>query len=129
MECAPWVGHLERRHQSRLRRLPVRRLLCRAERRWHRGRRGLGCGRVLLHGPWGFSVTYFHGENVDDENPFADEELDQFLVGAYYKIAKGVMFNAYGAYLEFDEDVSDGGGGTGDDIDAFVIGTAIRLDF
>ena len=80
-------------------------------------------------GRWGFSVTYFHGENVDDENPFADEELDQFLVGAYYKIAKGVMFNAYGAYLEFDEDVSDGGGGTGDDIEAFVIGTAIRLDF
>ena len=80
-------------------------------------------------GPWGVSFTYMHGENVDDENPFADEELDQFLLGASYTIAKGVVFNAYGAYVEFDEEVSDGGGGSGDDVEAWVIGTAIKLSF
>ena len=80
-------------------------------------------------GPWGFSVTYFNGENVDDENPGTDEELDQFLVGIAYKLAKGVTLNAFGAYVEFDEDVSDGGGGSGDDVDAFVIGTGIKISF
>ena len=90
-------------------------------------------GASYTTGPWGFSVTYFHGENVDDDNAgigiFKDEELDQFLLGVSYKIAKGVVFNAYGAYVEFDEDVSDGGGGGGDDIEAFVIGTAVKVSF
>ena len=63
-------------------------------------------------GPWGFSVIFQHGENVDDKNPVTDEELDQFLLGASYKLAKGIALNAYGAYVDFDEDVSDGGGGS-----------------
>jgi hypothetical protein len=58
-----------------------------------------------------------------------DEELDQYLLGISYKLAKGVALNAYGAYVEFDEDVSDGGGGSGDDIDAWVIGTAVKISF
>jgi predicted porin len=80
-------------------------------------------------GPWGVSFTYQHGENVDDENPLTDEELDQFLVGVAYKLAKGVDLNAYGAYVEFDEELSDAGVGNGDDIDAFVIGTGIKISF
>ena len=80
-------------------------------------------------GPWGFSFTFQHGENVDDENPGTDEELDQYLLGISYKLAKGVALNAYGAYVEFDEDVSDGGSGNGDDIDAWVLGTAIKINF
>jgi hypothetical protein len=80
-------------------------------------------------GPWGFSATWHHGENVDDENPGRDEELDQFLLGAAYKIGKGVTANGYAAYVDFDEDVSDGGGGNGDDLDAFVIGTGIVIKF
>ena len=79
-------------------------------------------------GPWGFSVTFQHGENVDDKNPGTDEELDQFRLGASYKLAKGIALNAYGAYVDFDEDVSDGGG-SGDDIDAWVLGTAIKINF
>ena len=114
-------------------------------------------------GPWGFSFTYFHGENVDDEvgdvsNQAAidlaeslddagvagivvpdeeisnsgqfgnDEEIDMFLVGASYKLAKGVDLNAFGAYVDFEEDTGDAGG-SGDDVDGFVIGTGIRLRF
>ncbi len=98
-------------------------------------------------GPWGFSVTYFHGENVgngdgtkdftldadtgDIDGPTfvaetGDEEIDQILIGLKYKLAKGVVFNAYGAYVNFED--ADGGI-TKEDVEAFVIGTAIRLDF
>jgi outer membrane protein OmpU len=81
-------------------------------------------------GPWGFSFTYMHGKNQDNENgPNDDEVLQQFLVGVAYKLAKGVVINGYGAYVDFDEDVSDGGGGNGDDVDGFVIGTAIKISF
>jgi len=80
-------------------------------------------------GPWGFSVTFQHGENVDDKNPGTDEELDQFGLGASYKLAKGIALNAYGAYVDFDEDDVSDGGGSGDDIDAWVLGTAIKINF
>ncbi|MEM9146238.1 MAG: porin [Pseudomonadota bacterium] len=81
-------------------------------------------------GPWGVSFTYMSGENVDDENAAigADETADQFLLGAKYKLAKGVDLQAFGAYVDFEEDVGDAGG-SGDDIDGFVIGTGIRLRF
>lgn len=85
-------------------------------------------------GPWSFSFTYFRGENVDDEPGQvgvlgADETLQQFVVGANYALAKGVDLNAFGAYLDFDEDVGDFGGVSDDDIDGFVIGTAIAVSF
>ncbi|MEO1494713.1 MAG: porin [Pseudomonadota bacterium] len=91
-------------------------------------------------GPWGFSFTYFHGENVDDEIgggatalAFAnDEELDQFLLGASYKLAKGVSLNAFGAYVDFDEETGDAGGpnvASGDDVDGFIVGTGIKITF
>ncbi|MEM8989681.1 MAG: porin [Pseudomonadota bacterium] len=81
-------------------------------------------------GPWGFSFTYVHGENLDDEAPVAgaDEELDQYLVGASYSLADGVLLNAYGAYVVFEEDVGDAGG-AGDDVDGFIIGTGILIEF
>ena len=106
-------------------------------------------------GPRGFSITWFHGENKGNPDvtgaitptfappPSAapgtftaltavtvpetgDEEIDQILIGLKYKLAKGVVFNVYGAYLDFDD--ADGGL-TKEDVEAFVIGTAIRLDF
>jgi len=80
-------------------------------------------------GPWGFSVTFLHGLNADDENPGFDEELDRFLLGASYRLARGLELNAYGAYLEFDEKVGDGGGRGGDDLEAWVIGTAVKISF
>ena len=83
-------------------------------------------------GPWGFSFTYFRGENVNNENAGAlnnDEELQQFLLGVNYKLAKGVNVGAFGAYVDFDEETSDGGAVGGDDVDGFIIGTGIRISF
>lgn len=83
-------------------------------------------------GPWAFSVTYFHGENHDNDNPNAtsggssanDETFDQVLVGINYKLAKGVRLNGFGGYVDFDEDARNT-----TDADGFFIGTGIRLDF
>ncbi|MFK7941723.1 MAG: porin [Paracoccaceae bacterium] len=83
-------------------------------------------------GPWGFSFTYMHGENVDDENVAtgSDEQLDQYLLGISYKLAKGVSLNGFGAYVDFQEDAGDGGVGTqGNDVDGFVVGTGIKISF
>lgn len=83
-------------------------------------------------GPWGFSFTYFSGENVDNENATAltgnDETQDAYLLAATYKVAKGVKVQAFGAYIDFEEETGDLGG-TGDDVDGFVIGTGIKVNF
>jgi len=83
-------------------------------------------------GPWGVSFTYFKGENVNDETPTAltgnDEELAQYLAGVTYKLATGVTLMGFGAYVDFEEDTGDAGG-SGDDVDGFVIGTGIKVSF
>ena len=53
-----------------------------------------------------------------------DEDLDMYLVGINYSLAKGVSLGAYGAYADFEEDTNDGG-----DVDGFVIGTGIKISF
>lgn len=98
--------------------------------------RSFDAGISYETGPWGFSFTYFNGENHNDENAFDvlgnDENLQQFLLGASYKLAKGVSLNAFGAYVDFDEERGDAGGPNvagGDDVDGFVIGTGIKVSF
>ena len=88
-------------------------------------------GLAYETGPWGFSFTYFHGSNVDDEVPVAgaDEELDQYLLGVSYTVAKGVALNGFGAYVDFDEDFTDAGVAGGDDVDGWVVGTGIKISF
>ena len=89
-------------------------------------------------GPWGFSFTYFHGNNkgngdvdADDGTIIAEngsEEQDQYLLGVNYKLAKGVSLGAFGAYVDFD-DATSGEGGTDGSIDGFVLGTGVKLSF
>ncbi len=111
-------------------------------------------GLAYETGPWGISFTYFHGRNTDNETstPAAtpsgfrsdpllgrDETLQEYLLGVNYDLAKGVALNAFGAYVQFDEEVgdtlSDGAGGfvtinpTGDDVDGWVVGTGIKVSF
>jgi hypothetical protein len=51
-----------------------------------------------------------------------------FLLGASYKLAKGVTVNAFGGYVNFEEDMGDGGD-SGDDVDGFAIGTGVKITF
>lgn len=91
---------------------------------------GYRVGIAYKTGPWGVSFTYHHGENVDDEQPVAgaDEEIDIFMLGASYALAKGVKLNAFGTYVDFKEDFGDAGG-AGDDVDGFAVGTGVKISF
>jgi hypothetical protein len=110
--------------------------------------RAWDAGVAYTTGPWGVSFTYFNGENVNDEADAdgdgaigpgdglgpagADEELQQYLLGVNYDLATGVALNAFGAYVEFDEETGDAGGpneATGDDVDGWVVGTGIKISF
>ena len=99
--------------------------------------RSFDAGISYETGPWGFSFTYLNGENVNDENAAAvvngasanDEELQIFTLAASYALAKGVKLGVSGAYVDFDEQVDDGGAGNGDDVDGFIIGTGIKISF
>jgi outer membrane protein OmpU len=88
-------------------------------------------------GPWGLSFTWFYGENVGSSDSdgaavptftaaIGDEEIDQFLLGISYQLAKGAALNGFGAYVDFDDDNGDL---TREDVEAFVVGSAIRVDF
>ncbi len=91
---------------------------------------GFDVGVSYKTGPWGFSVAWHHGENVDDEQPFpgADEELDVIMAGVTYKPAKGVTLLAFGGYADFEEDQGDATL-QGDNVDGFAIGTGIKISF
>jgi predicted porin len=79
-------------------------------------------GASYVTGPWGFSFTYQHGENQDNDGP-GDEESDQYLVGISYDIAKGVNIGGYGVYVDFEEDDHT------NDVDGFIIGTGVKIKF
>ena len=90
----------------------------------HRRRNGFAwdLGASYTTGPWGVSFTYMHGNNQDNDG-LGDEEVDQFLIGLSYDLAKGVNIGAYGLFLDFDEDDNT------NNVDGFVIGTGVKIKF
>ena len=89
---------------------------------------GYDVGVSYETGPWGFSATWFHGENVDNNNATNavgnDEEQDTYGLGIQYKLAKGVTLNGFAAYVDFDEEASNV-----NDVSGFMIGTGVGLSF
>ena len=79
-------------------------------------------GASYTTGPWGFSLTFMRGENQDNDGP-GDEVSRQFLVGLSYDLAKGVNIGAYGVWVDFEEDDNT------NNVDGFVIGTGIKINF
>lgn len=73
-------------------------------------------------GPWGFSVTYLR---MDDDVSGIDFDMNKYLVGVNYALAKGVRLNAFGAYA----DAEASAGGASIEEEGFVIGTGVRVDF
>lgn len=88
-------------------------------------------------GPWAMSLVYQHGTSADDEQANgalavpagSDEELQQLVAGVTYALAEGVAVGGFAAYVDFDEDVSDDGTAGGDDVDGFIIGGGIAIEF
>ncbi|MEM7057397.1 MAG: porin [Pseudomonadota bacterium] len=93
--------------------------------------RSFDVGVSYRTGPWGFSVTYFNGENVDNENAGAgaDENLQQIQLAVDYDLAKGVDLNIAGGYVDLDEDLSDDGTIGGNDVEGYWGGVGMRLRF
>ena len=57
-----------------------------------------------------------------------DERQIMFLAEASYALARGAALNVYGSRLMFEEDTGDDGG-AGDNVDGFILGAGIRLNF
>jgi len=112
-----------------------------------RNGRAWDVGVAYETGPWAIGVEYFNGKNKGDgdgsksgtfdkdDGSFTgptfmaesgNETLEQFLVQITYSVAAGVSVSAYGAWVDFDD---ANGGIDEDDIDGFVIGTAVALSF
>jgi len=112
-----------------------------------RNGRAWDVGVAYETGPWAIGVEYFNGKNKGNGDGTKDfvlnaktgvvtpptfvaetgnETLEQFLVQITYSVAAGVSVSAYGAWVDFED--ADGGISE-DDIDGFVIGTAVALSF
>ncbi len=76
-------------------------------------------------GPWGFSATYFNGEEEGlIANP-GDEENEFIALAASYTLGPGIRTSATYLHLELDDDLP---GNAGDnETDAFIVG--IHLGF
>jgi outer membrane protein OmpU len=82
-------------------------------------------GVSYVTGPWGFSVSYINGTNdTNDLVIGGDDELEQYLVAVNYKLAKGVAISAFGSYVDYNQTRSNL-----EDVDGFVIGTGVKLNF
>ncbi len=104
-------------------------------------------GVSYVTGPWGFSATYFHGENEDNDcvsaataaagffcgaapGALAEEEVDQYLIGLNYDLAKGVALGAYGAYVDFEgANIGNGVAQGSSEVDGWILGTGIKISF
>ena len=82
-------------------------------------------GVSFANGPWSYSLTYFNGENVDNEIGIgAKEELKQIIAAATYKVNGNFKVSGFIADVDFDEDSS-----TTDDIEGTVVGLGAKFSF
>jgi len=94
--------------------------------------RSFDVGIGYSNGPWGYSLTYFNGENIDDENIATNsrEELDIIIAAATYTFNKNFKVSAFIADADFSETLDDGGAATGaDDVSGTVLGLGAKFSF
>ncbi len=86
-------------------------------------------------GPMQYSLTYFLGENIDNENVvalggIAKEELETIMLAANYKVNSNFKVGVFLANTELTESFSDGGGAAGlDDVEGTVLGLSASFSF
>ena len=119
--------------------------------------RAFDLGATYRAGRFGYSLNYFNGENTDNENAGLGtrERLETVTLAVGYDLKRrsetlaglsrpgsdhggdfglpkgmGAMVFGFVSYADFSEDVGDGGIATpGDNINGFVVGTGLRLNF
>ena len=94
--------------------------------------RSYDVGIGYSNGPWGYSLTYFNGENIDDENIATNsrEELDIIIAAATYTVNKNFKVSAFLADTDFTEQLNDAGVANGsDDVSGTVLGLGAKFSF
>ena len=92
-------------------------------------------GIGYANGPMSYSLTYFSGENIDNENVvalggIAKEELETIILAATYKVNSNFKVGAFVANTDFTETFSDGAGAAGlDDVEGTVLGVSASFSF
>jgi len=92
-------------------------------------------GMSYANGPMSYSLTYFEGKNIDNENAVAGavynyEELKTIMLAAKYKVNSNFSVGAFIADTSFSEDLDDTGNATGgDDVDGTVLGVTASFSF
>ena len=98
-------------------------------------------GMSYANGPMSYSLTYFKGKNIDNENPgttngtlprgvWAYEELETWVLAAKYKVNSNFAVGAFIADTDFSEDFDDAGVASGgDDVDGTVLGVTASFSF
>lgn len=91
--------------------------------------RSYNAGVAYTTGPWGFSATYAFGESADQAGN--QDDINMYKLAVNYNLAKGVRIHGIGMYFDEDDASTNAqravrGGG---DVDGWVIGTGLRVDF
>ena len=87
-------------------------------------------------GPMQYSLTYFMGENIDNENfaalgGVAKEELKTIMLAANYKVNSNFKVGVFVANTDFTEDFDLGGATSlgADDVEGTVLGVSASFSF
>ncbi|MEM6486712.1 MAG: porin [Pseudomonadota bacterium] len=97
---------------------------------------GWDVGIAYNTGPWGFSLSYLAGERVDDGVAggtgiaMGDGDTNKVVAGLRYRLGQGVDVGAFGAFVDpISPGEAEAGTSIGSDVEGFVIGTGIQVDF
>ncbi len=87
--------------------------------------RAFDIGIGYANGPMSYSLTYFDGENIDNEGAVgAKETLQTIMLAAKYKVASNFSVGAFIANTQFEEP-----GTPADDVEGTIIGVSASFSF
>ncbi len=93
--------------------------------------RSYDVGLGYASGPWAYSLTYFDGENIDNEAGIplgSKEQLQTIMLAAEYALSSNFKVGAFVANTDFTEDADPGGVGAGD-VEGTVVGVSAKFTF
>ena len=87
--------------------------------------RAFDVGIGYSNGPVSYSLTYFDGENIDNEGaPGAKESLETIILAVKYKVASNFSVGAFVANTKFEEAATPV-----DDVEGTIVGVSASFSF
>jgi predicted porin len=93
--------------------------------------RSYDVGLGYSNGPWAYSLTYFNGENIDNDAGVplgSKEQLETIMLAARYTVSPNFKVGAFVANTEFTED-ADLAGLSFNDVEGTVVGVSAQFTF